>query len=200
MSDRSDRLIAQLTASPSEEQFAALYEMMREAEHLADEDSPRLQELIAAINAATPLQTDRAFFASLYGWSSADELAQTWAVPLPERVGDLSDEELLAIIVSLNDHIATPQIDRFLHFLSQSLVAAFNTDLIFWPYSDLAPEELVAEIRKRQTLFEESGALGLREYEVTIARQIIADENSPPPKQTWAYGVLKSIGETPTPN
>lgn len=196
--DRASVLIARLAAKPSDIQYSELYKLIREAEHLADEDSPRLEELIAAINAAAPLETDRVFFATMYGWTSADELAQTWAAPLPGPVNDLSDRELLALIVSLHDNLATPQLDRFLRFLAQSLGSAFSTDLIFWPYGQWSHKELVAEIRKRQTLLAEGGAALLSTYEIEIARQIMADDNSPSPMQTWAHGTLKQAELKPS--
>lgn len=188
---RAERLIEELLLEPNDQQYARLFDLLKEAEHLADKDSPRLAKIIETINATTPLQTDRIYFATLYGWSSANELARTWAAPLPQAVPDLTDDELLAILTAHAEHIGKPQAERLLHFLGESLGDAFSTGLIFWPYGEWTLTEMIAEIRYRRKLVDEGGRQALEHHETKAAEAILADINKPPYMRNWATNRLQ---------
>ena len=180
--DRVTIVLGALESDPSAESLNDLRDLLSRAQVAAEEEHNEhysekedVDLLLNEVNARLPFETDRAYFKGLYGWSSAGELAETWAITLPEPIGDLSKEEIRRLLEATGRYIASEKLDRFLWFFDQSLPIAFSSDLLFWPYAEWDLDGLTEEILVRQSVYASGGQTALEDHVVDTARQTLED-------------------------
>ncbi|MEO1220550.1 MAG: hypothetical protein AAFY42_04260 [Pseudomonadota bacterium] len=177
MQDRVTVVLNALESDPTAEALNDLTDLLSRAQVAAEEENNEhfsekedVDLLLDEVNARLPFETDRAYFNGLYGWSSAEELAETWAITLPEPIGDLSRAEIRRLLEATDRHITSEKLDRFLWFLDQSLPNAFSYDLLFWPYAEWDLDGLTEEILERQSVYASGGQSALEAHVVDTAR------------------------------
>ena len=180
--DRVTIVLSALESDPSAEALNDLTDLLSRAQVAAEEEHNEhysekedVDLLLDEVNARLPFETDRAYFKSLYGWSSAEELAETWAITLPEPIGDLSKEEIRRLLEATDRYIASEKLDRFLWFFDKSLPVAFSSDLLFWPYAEWDLDGLTEEILVRQSVYASGGQTALEAHVVDTARRTLED-------------------------
>ncbi len=210
VSDRVSRVIDRLESEASIEEIARLTDLFRRAEvaiykergeeraivmlgaasasDIKREDD--LDALLEQINAHYPLEVDRMFFRTLYGWTSVEELAVQWGIEFPKPIKDLTEREIQTLLDAMDRSATTGKIDRFVWYLENSVGAAYNTDLTFYSYREWKDGELASEIVTRRNLLEEGGEDALDAYELEVAREVWADFEAKPWALQWASGKL----------
>lgn len=185
MTSRARSLFDQLTATPDPERIAKLAEIFKRCESAVNDRTEAVEPVLALARKETGKHWHARDFFELWGWTSPEELAEDYADAVPP-VTDLSEMELAELLALLGDFFP----DCTLRFLQASLGEAFNTDLIFYPYREMTPEELAGEICKRQEILRSGGAAAIADYEREIAKQVMAQPDAKIWAQQWARGIL----------
>ncbi|WP_298304060.1 hypothetical protein [uncultured Erythrobacter sp.] len=210
MSNRLASTIEILESDASEEAIQRLADLIRRGQNAADEYSSErrkskdagaesenyelrkaaVEAIVAEINSHPPMDVDWLWLVTLYGWSSAEEVAEGWAIDFPDPIEDLEEDDIRILLDGVDKNVGTNKLDRFLWFLELSLGEAFSTDLIFYSYREWDNGELAKEIVKRRGVIEAGGKDALDVYELEVAKEVWANMDSKPWSLQWASSRL----------
>lgn len=192
MSERIEAIIATLSAKPDPAHLAAVTDAIRACELAVNDKVGDVDQTIASLSALTGRDWKRATFFELWGWTSPEELAETVANPVVDPIHDLSKAELTRLFEAIE--VAAGKDDAYIEFLNSSYPGSFSTDLIYYPYEEMDAAARAAEVLRRQSILDDSGAAALEAYEVEIATSIRNAADARPWQIQWAAGVLKRPG------
>ena len=126
-------------------------------------------------------------FFELWGWTSPEQLAEDWAVSgcIPS---DLNEDELTSLLDLIEIYS-----DRVIRAFDAAYGDAYGMNLMFGPYREMNSRELASEILRRKRLLEQGGQSALKEYEIGVATEVVADANANPWAHDWAKRTLSKI-------
>jgi hypothetical protein len=103
---------------------------------------------ITQFNVATGQQCDLAAFHGAWEGSGTRALVEAVLRPSPQRIPDITDEELLEIIAYLvNGHGSASEQGYWLEFLERNLPHPAISDLIYWRFAEPNPAQILAEAK-----------------------------------------------------
>ena len=184
---RAEAAFRTLTDTGSPERLSRLTELFRRAENAVNDGTEDPQPIMTVLRKETGKPWEAEEFFELWGWTSPEELAKDWAVDgsIPS---DLNEDELTSLLDLIEAYS-----DRVVRAFDASYGEAYGTNLIFGPYREMSTRELASEILRRKSLLQQGGQSALKEYEIGVANEVIADPDAKPWAQDWAKYTLSKI-------
>lgn len=152
------------------------------------DEGKNCDSLVAEINALSGQNYEAGHFFELYGWQSEGDAAAIAAKGPPPVLADLTRDELINVIEALEEG-TEPNTSYFVEFLDRNYPGSWSTDLVYWPHCEMAPGETVDELLLRENLYRAGGVDAVKNHELTLAQEVLANPDAPPWATQWAKGV-----------
>ena len=181
---RAEAAYRSMTETGSPERLSHLTELFRRAESAVNDETEDPLPIMSKLQEETGKSWEPAEFFELWGWTSPEQLAEDWAVSgsIPS---DLNEDELTSLLDLIEVYS-----DRIVRAFDAAYGEAYGTNLIFHPYREMNSRELASEILRRKSLLQKGGQSALKEYEIGVATEVVADANAKPWAHDWAEHTL----------
>lgn len=179
---RIEAIIAALNTEPSPDHLSAVTDAIEKCIAAVNDGEGSVDESLEHLAKLTDREWQAETFFEIWGWTSAAELAETASRILPAPIFDLTAEELDALLnlmpVYPNQH--------YLDFLQASLPNNFTGETLPYPCEEVLNLSVACELVRRREILETSGLVGLKEYELGIAQQVLETSDLKRWQTEWA--------------